>query len=261
MRDQDRDTDPILDLRAVSVIFDGADGPVHAVDQISMRINRGDFVCVVGPSGCGKTTLLHTMAGFLFPSAGEILDEGKPIEEPGWHRGVVFQRPSLYPWLTVQANVEFGPRMRGLPHGQRRELAERYLRMVKLWESRRQFPYELSGGMQQRVAIARVLVNDPHILLMDEPFGALDALTRAHMQEELLEIWRATGKTVVMITHDVEEAVFLATLIHVLTPGPGRIKRSFLPPWSAQGRDRKVKADPEFVAMRQEVIGEIWADE
>ena len=167
--------------------FAARDGTIHAVDRVSLSVPEGDFVCVVGPSGCGKTTLLRVIAGFVAPTAGQAVLDGVPIEGPDHQRGVVFQQPTLYPWLTVRQNVEFGPKMRGVAPARRRELAEHYLRMVRLWDFRDKAPYELSGGMQQRVAIARVLANDPRILLMDEPFGALDALTREHLQEEVLE--------------------------------------------------------------------------
>jgi ABC-type taurine transport system ATPase subunit len=221
-------------------------------------------VCVVGPSGCGKTTLLRIIAGFVTPTAGEARLDGGVIAGPDHQRGVVFQHPALYPWLSVQGNVEFGPKMRGIAATRRRELAERYLRMVRLWDFRGKAPYELSGGMQQRVAIARVLANDPRILLMDEPFGALDALTREHLQEELLKIWRATGKTVFFITHSVEEAVYLATKLVVMSPRPGRILATLEPGFSRETPPRPsrgVKSSPEFVTLREEVLHLIWSDE
>lgn len=240
------------------------DGVVRAVDRVSLSVAEGDFVCVVGPSGCGKTTLLRLIAGFAQPTAGEVRLDGRVITGPDHQRGVVFQQPTLYPWLTVQENVEFGPRMRGLPAAERRALAERYLRLVRLWEFRGRAPYELSGGMQQRVAIARVLANDPRILLMDEPFGALDALTREHLQTELRKIWRATGKTVFFITHSVEEAVYLATTLVVMSPRPGRVLATLHPTFSRDdgaGAARTVKASPEFVRLREEVLGLIWSEE
>ncbi len=218
-------------------------------------------MCVVGPSGSGKTTLLRLIAGFLTPTGGDVRFQGSAIREPGWERGVVFQSASLYPWLSVYRNVEFGPRMRGMAKGERRESVERYLRMVKLWDYRHRHPHELSGGMRQRVAIARVLANEPQVLLMDEPLGALDALTREHLQEELLEIWRSTGKTVVLVTHSVEEAVFLATHIVVLSSQPGTILATVCPPFSRSetaGRGRAIKSDAAFVTLREEVLQHIW---
>jgi taurine transport system ATP-binding protein len=252
---------PVLEMTDVSMDFVARDGAVRAVDRVSLRFREGDFVCVVGPSGCGKTTLLRIIAGFVAPTAGEARLDGAAITGPDHQRGVVFQHPALYPWLTVQDNVEFGPKMRGVPPAGRREIAERYLRMVRLFEFRGKAPYELSGGMQQRVAIARVLANDPRILLMDEPFGALDALTREHLQEELLKIWRATGKTVFFITHSVEEAVYLATTIVVISPRPGRVLATIQSPFSRETPPRSsrlVKSSPEFVALREQVLELIW---
>jgi ABC-type taurine transport system ATPase subunit len=251
-------------MAEVSVDFVSRDGTVQAVDRVSLEFREGDFVCVVGPSGCGKTTLLRIIAGFVAPTAGEARLDGARITGPDHQRGVVFQQPALYPWLTVRQNVEFGPRMRGLPAARRRELADRYLRLVRLWDFRGKAPWELSGGMQQRVAIARVLVNDPRILLMDEPFGALDALTREHLQDELLKIWRATGKTVFFITHSVEEAVYLATRLVVMSPRPGRVLATLEPPFSRETPprpSRAVKSSPEFVALREEVLRLIWGED
>ena len=255
---------PILEIDEVMMEYLSRDGPVAALERVSLAIGEGDFVCLVGPSGCGKTTLLRIIAGFVAPTAGQVRLDGDPILGPDYQRGVVFQHPALYPWLTVQANVEFGPKMRGLPLARRRELAEHHLRMVRLWDFRAKVPYELSGGMQQRVAIARVLANDPRILLMDEPFGALDALTREHLQEELLKIWKATGKTVFFITHSVEEACYLATSILVMSPRPGRILAAVEAPFSRQAAiqdSRVVKSSPEFVALREQVLRYIWETE
>jgi ABC-type taurine transport system ATPase subunit len=251
-------------MREVSMAFGSRDGLVHAVDRVSFALREGDFVCVVGPSGCGKTTLLRIIAGFVAPTRGEAWLDGAVTDRPDHQRGVVFQHPALYPWLTVQQNVEFGPRMRGVAPARRREVAERYLRMVRLWDFRGKAPYELSGGMQQRVAIARVLANDPRILLMDEPFGALDALTREHLQDELLKIWRATRKTVFFITHSVEEAVYLATTILVMSPRPGRILATRGSSFSRETPprpSRAVKSSPEFVALREDILGLIWGDD
>jgi taurine transport system ATP-binding protein len=254
---------PILELDDVSVVFETDDGPVPAVEGVSLAIGEGDFVCVVGPSGCGKTTLLRIIAGFLAPTSGRAVMDGRPIGEPDHERGVVFQHPALYPWLSVRGNVEFGPRMRGVPPAERRRLADEYLRLVRLEEFAGKPPYTLSGGMQQRVAIARVLANDSRVLLMDEPFGALDALTREHMQEELLKIWKSTGKTVFLITHSVEEAVYLATQVVVMSPRPGKVLARIDVPFSRQAGDlegREVKARPEFVATREKVLRLIWGE-
>jgi taurine transport system ATP-binding protein len=253
---------PFLEIEEVSMEYGSAGGPVAALDRVSLSLDEGDFVCVVGPSGCGKTTLMRIIAGFVSPTSGRAQLAGSPIREPDYHRGVVFQQPALYPWLTVEDNVAFGPKMRGLDRTQRSEVAERCLRLVRLWDARAKPPYELSGGMQQRVAIARVLANDPKILLMDEPFGALDALTREHLQEELLKIWKATGKTVFFITHSVEEACYLATRVVVMSARPGRILATIDAPFSRRagpGDSRAVKSSPEFVALRERVLEYIWA--
>jgi ABC-type taurine transport system ATPase subunit len=251
-------------MQDVSMDFVSRDGVIRAVDGVSLSIREGGFVCVVGPSGCGKTTLLRMIAGFVAPTSGEARLDGTVIGSPDHQRGVVFQQPALYPWLTVRQNVEFGPKMRRLPPARQHELAERYLEMVRLWDFRDKAPYELSGGMQQRVAIARVLANDPRILLMDEPFGALDALTREHLQEELLKIWRETQKTVFFITHSVEEAVYLATTIAVMSPRPGRILATIDAPFSREvppRPSRAVKSSPEFVALRERVLALIWGED
>jgi len=214
--------------------------------------------------GCGKTTLLQVLAGFLAPTSGRVTLAGAPIAGPGPDRGVVFQQPALFPWMNVARNAEFGPMVRGISAGERRRRVEHYLRLVGLWDFRHRYPYQLSGGMQQRLAIVRALVNDPKLLLMDEPFGALDALTREKMQEELHAVWRRTRMTVVFITHSVEEAVYLGTEIVVMSPRPGRIvahRRVAFSQAAAERDDmRAIKASAEFVAVREEVLGLIWRE-
>ncbi len=253
--------DSLLELKNVNVTFSVKDGELGAVSDVTLSVKRGEFICIVGPSGCGKTTLLNVMAGFIAPTSGEILFERQPLVSPAWQRGVVFQRPALYPWLTVAENVEFGPKMRGIEKEERQALTKENLDRVKLWDFRNMPPYELSGGMQQRVALARVLANDPEVLLMDEPFGALDALTREHLQEEMLRIWRDTRKTVVFVTHSVEEAIYLATSVLVMSERPGRILANLPSPFSRdylQKDGRDVKSLPEFVKLREEVLSYIW---
>ena len=192
-----------------------------AVDHFSVEIEAGEFFCLLGPSGCGKTTVLKMLAGFEGPTTGEILMDGRPVTGASRDRGVVFQGDdSLYGWLTAVENVEFGLRMRGVARGERRERAMRYLELVGLRGQQQKYPAELSGGMKQRIQIARALVNEPKMLLMDEPFAALDAQTRSLMQEELASIWRATRTTVLFITHDIDEAVTLGTRIGVMRAGP-----------------------------------------
>jgi NitT/TauT family transport system ATP-binding protein len=194
-----------------------------AVQDVSLTIGKGRFVCLLGPSGCGKSTLLNMAAGFIKPTAGLILTDGVPISGPGADRGVVFQEYALFPWYTVLENVELGPRSKNVPKPQRQEIAERFLTMVGLIDHRHKYPKELSGGMRQRAAIARTLANEPPIILMDEPFGALDAQTREGLQDQLLEIWAATHITVVFVTHSLNEAVILADEIAILAAHPGRL--------------------------------------
>jgi ABC-type taurine transport system ATPase subunit len=253
---------PLLELRHVSLSYPTRAGDVQALGDMSLSIDAGDFICVVGPSGCGKSTLLRIIAGFLEPTTGEALIEGGAIHEPGADRGVVFQQPALYPWLTVGENVGFGPRMRGVASGVRETRVAELLRLVGLSDFKGRAPWELSGGMQQRAAIARVLINEPRIMLMDEPFGALDALTRDHMQEALLNIWRATETTIVLITHSVEEAVYLGTRTLVMSPRPGRFVAD-VPTAFSRGREagdsRAIKSSREFIEVREAVLSHIWA--
>lgn len=229
---------------------------VHALERLDLTIEPGQFVCLAGPSGCGKTTLLRLIAGFMRPSEGSITVGDERVARPAAERGVVFQQPTLFPWLSVRKNVELGPKLRGVSARERRDTADHYLSMVGLGDFADRRPYELSGGMQQRCQIARVLTNDPDIVLMDEPFGALDALTRERMQNELLEIWRATGKTILFITHSVDEAVFLGSRVMVMSPRPGRIvldeDAMFSPPGSEIDAT-EIRALPEYARLREQV--------
>ena len=245
----------------VSVRYGRGEAAVNALDHASLGFDQGDFICIVGPSGCGKTTLMQTLAGFLPPTSGRVLVDGTAIVGPGADRGVVFQQAALFPWMSVAANAGFGPKVRGLPRAERNRLVEHWLRLVGLWEFRNRHTYELSGGMQQRLAIVRALCNEPKILLMDEPFGALDALTREKMQEELQAVWRRTAMTMLFITHSVEEAVYLGTDVIVMSPRPGRIIERIACPFARQegNRDiRAIKSSPEFVATRERVLSLIW---
>ena len=229
---------------------------VHALDRIDMTIEPGQFVCLAGPSGCGKTTLLRLLAGFMHPSEGSISVGDEQVRRPAAERGVVFQQPTLFPWLSVRKNVELGPKLRGVSAKDRRETADRYLSMVGLADFTERRPYELSGGMQQRCQIARVLTNDPDIVLMDEPFGALDALTRERLQNELLEIWRATGKTILFITHSVDEAVFLGSRVMVMSPRPGRVvldENAVFSPEDAAIDPTEIRALPAYTELRERV--------
>jgi NitT/TauT family transport system ATP-binding protein len=214
-----------IEIRDVSLFYDTPAGRVHAVDAVSFDIAASEFLCIVGPSGCGKSTLLNIIAGFIPPTGGEIRIGGKQITGHGQDRGVVFQDfAQLFPWRTALGNVAFGLEMKGLPKDEREAVALRQLALVKLEKFARSYPHHLSGGMQQRVAIARALAYNPAVLLMDEPFAALDALTRDDMQRLLADVWRETEKTVIYVTHNVAEAVYLADRVVVMTPHPGRLK-------------------------------------
>jgi NitT/TauT family transport system ATP-binding protein len=215
-----------ISVRNFSKVFQGhgASERVLALDNVSCEIPAGQFLCIIGPSGCGKSTLLHAIAGFVQGTSGEARQDGKPINHPGPDRIVIFQEYGLFPWLTVAENVEFGLLAKGVAASERKVTVQRYLDLVKLGGFERRYPHELSGGMRQRVSIARALAPDPAIVLMDEPFAALDSLTRDVLQEEILRIWEATRKTFVLITHNIEEAVFLGDRVIVMTARPGRIK-------------------------------------
>lgn len=236
-------------------VFRSRGGEVAALDRIDLDIAPGELVTLAGPSGCGKTTLLRMIAGFVQPSTGAISVGGRPVTRPGVDRGVVFQQPALYPWLDVRRNVALGPKLRGVGKAERLATADRYLSLVGLADAADRRPYELSGGMQQRAQIARVLAGDPEVVLMDEPYGALDALTRERLQNELLTLWRETGKTILFITHSVDEAVFLGSRVLVMSPRPGRIVLDEQVPFSADASlsPDRVRALPEFAATAARV--------
>ncbi len=246
-----------LSLRGLTVVFTRRrGGEVVAVDGLDLAVREKEFVCIVGPSGCGKSTLLRVVAGLTRPASGEVMLDGVRVADPGADRGMVFQSYTLFPWLTVQGNVEFGPRLRGMTPEECAQVARRYIELVGLTGFEHAYPKELSGGMQQRAAIARALANDPEILLMDEPFGALDAQTRSLMQELLLKVWEQTHKTVLFVTHDIEEAILLADRVYVMTARPGKIKREVkvsLP----RPRTVEVFDSEEFIRLRREVYQSI----
>lgn len=249
----------------VSMVFSLPGGDdVHALDNVTLEIGKGEIVTVLGPSGCGKTTLLNILAGFLSPTSGEVRLNGRQVRGPGADRGMVFQQGALFEWLTVNDNVAFGPKMGGKPRAEIRETVARLLGIVGLTGFGEKPVYQLSGGMQQRVALARCLANDPEVVLMDEPLGALDALTREKMQGLVLKLWKETGKTIVLITHSVEEALFLGERLIVMAPRPGRIAREYRLPFATRALiegPREVKASPDFVQKREEILSMIWGME
>jgi ABC-type nitrate/sulfonate/bicarbonate transport system ATPase subunit len=242
-----------LVVERLSKTFGSGDAAVEAVAPLDLHVEPGDFLCVVGPSGCGKTTLLNIVAGFERATSGRVTLDQKPITGPGAERGVVFQQGALFNWMSVLENVAFGPRACGVAPQPARESAVRLLELVGLSAFGAKYPYQLSGGMQQRVGIARALANDPQILLMDEPFAALDQQTRELLQEEIRSIWRRTGKTVLWITHSIEEALFLATHIVVMTARPGRVKAAFRSRFN-ESTDPLVAATPEFTAAKRRIV-------
>ena len=228
-------------------------GNIEALKNINLHVATGEFVCVVGASGSGKSTLLRLVAGLEFPTAGKITVDDRIVTGPGADRGMVFQKYTLYPWMTVQKNVEFGMKLLHIEREKRRELASYYLNIVGLTDFAKSLPKELSGGMKQRVAIARALATNPKVLLMDEPFGALDIQTKENMQQFLLEIWRKTGCTILMITHDVSEAVFLSQRIYVLSAQPGTIQQEFNINLSGD-RNYKIKRQHNFYQQTEEIM-------
>ena len=227
--------------------------PVVALDDISFEVEDGEFICILGTSGCGKTTLLRIIAGLEKPTSGEVLVGGVPVEGPSPERGMVFQEYSLFPWRNVLENIAFGLEMKNIPKEERLKLARTYVKRVNLEGFETAYPHELSGGMRQRVAIARALANDPQVLLMDEPLGALDAQTRNQMQQELLEIWEREKKTVIFVTHSVDEAVYLADRMVVLSPRPGRVD-DIVPVDIPRPRDRTTVA---FSELRKKILNRL----
>jgi ABC-type nitrate/sulfonate/bicarbonate transport system ATPase subunit len=241
--------DPYLDLRGLAMRYGKGAQAVSALESIDLAIAEREFVTIVGPSGCGKSTLLYLVAGFLRPTSGSIRLQGRPIAGPGPDRGIVFQRYSLFPWLTVRGNIGFGLDEKGVPRSERNRIVDEHVRLVHLEGFEERYPRELSGGMQQRVALAQTLACQPDILLMDEPFGALDAQTRRILQDEVRRIWRRDTRTVLFVTHDVEEAVALGTRIVVMSARPGRIKEILVRGFEVADGD-EFEANPEFTKLK-----------
>ena len=243
-----------IEIAGVSHAYERNGQRVLALDDVSLAIQAGELVSIVGPSGCGKTTLLFGLAGFITPSRGSILVDGVAVKAPGPDRGVVFQSFALFKWLTVEQNVEFGPKMRAVPAAERRERVQKLLALVGLSRFRDRYPYELSGGMQQRAAIARALANEPAILLMDEPFGSLDAQSRDMMQEELLRIWSASGATIVFVTHSVDEAIYLSSRVVVFTSRPGRVRHVLDVQLPGSRFDYHIRTSGDFIRNKQAIL-------
>ncbi|MDX2186946.1 MAG: ABC transporter ATP-binding protein [Opitutaceae bacterium] len=242
-----------LEVRDLTRRFEKPDGGLHtALEGLSFTTHRREFVCILGPSGCGKSTLLRLLAGLDQPTSGGVLLDGRPVTEPGPERGVVFQSYTLFPWLTVRANVMYGLRIRGMDTSEAEQEARQWLALVGLQAFENAYPAQLSGGMKQRVAIARALANNPRILLMDEPFGALDAQTRAQMQQHLLQIWRNVDVTILFITHDIDEAIYLADRILVLKANPGRLNELIEVP-VPRPRSPSQFLSPEFLATKAHI--------
>ena len=251
--------DVIVKIDHVEKIYQGRSGEVVALNGVDMEIRENEFVCVVGPSGCGKSTLLNIIAGLERPTSGRVCVKGKEVVNPGSERGVIFQQYALFPWLTVKKNVKFGLKLRGVKEPELSVIADKYIRLVGLEECGDSYPKELSGGMKQRVAIARAYAVNPEILLMDEPFGALDAQTRTQLQTELLETWEKEKKTCFFITHDVEEAIILAQRVVIMSARPGRVKE-IVPVNIPYPRTQETKMTKEFLDLKVHVWGQVYRE-
>ena len=251
-----------LSIENISMRFDLPNGTsVQALKDVTLNLKAGELMSVLGPSGCGKTTLLNIVAGFLAPTDGKIILNGHEVHGPDAERGMVFQQGALFEWMSVRENVSFGPRMKGQTEADYGAEVDHLLDIVGLQDFKEKAIYELSGGMQQRVALARCLANDPDVILMDEPLGALDALTREKMQSLVLKLWKETGKTIILITHSVEEALLLGERLLVMAPRPGRIHKEYRLPFADMGvgQDlREVKKHPDYNKTREEILAMIW---
>jgi NitT/TauT family transport system ATP-binding protein len=245
--------------RDVSMAFAGRRGEVLALDRVTVEVPDAHFACIVGASGCGKSTLLNIMAGLIRPTAGTIAVGDRTVEGPGEDRGMVFQSYTLFPWLRVRQNIEFGPSLKGVAAAERRRIADALLEELGLTEFAGAYPTELSGGMKQRVAIARALANDPDVLLMDEPFGALDALTRAGAQRFLTQVWEQHRRTIVFVTHDIDEAIYLGDTVFVMSPRPGRVKE-IVPVEIPRPRSLDDVATTQFAELKHRILSLIFAD-
>lgn len=253
--------DTLISLQGIDLFYDDDSGePFEALHNLDLNLNEGDFVCAIGPSGCGKTSLLRVLAGYERATNGSVTVDGRPHYKPDAEVGVVFQQPNLFPWLSIEKNVGFGPKMKGIDAHQLKQRVSYFLEMVSLIDAAKKLPHQLSGGMKQRAAIARALAADPKVILMDEPFGALDAFTRESMQLSLYDIWRKTNKSIFFITHDVEEALLLSTRIILMYANPGRIVEDIPNPFSARLQDTppaEIRVSKDFIEMREYLVKRI----
>jgi len=249
-----------INLSGVSMVYSREDGPsTAALEEVTLEVPARQIMCIVGPSGCGKTTLLNIAAGFIAPTAGRVLIDGVPVAESRARCGFTFQTEAVFPWMTVAENVGYGLRWSGRSPEQRSAVVHHYLQRVGLTGFAGHWPRELSGGMRKRVDLARAFAVDPPVLLLDEPFGSLDSLTRVQMQQLLLEVWRADRKTLMAVTHDVEEALFLGDKVAVMSSRPARVTRVISVPFSPEDRVADLKLSPEFIALRREVLATLGA--
>ena len=248
-----------LQVKNLSRIYEGNNGPVVALQDVNLTVKESEFVMIVGPSGCGKTTLINIIGGLDEATSGEVLLDGKPVSAPGVDRGMVFQGYSLFPWLNVQKNIEFGLKMKGIPAAERADQAKKYIELVGLKGFETALPKQLSGCMKQRVASARTLANEPEVLLMDEPFGALDAQTRVVMQELLADISRRTGTTILFITHDIDEAVLLGERVYVMSRRPGTV-RDVIEVNIPGERSHNSLVLPEFLETKKQIMDMLWQE-
>ena len=245
--------EPMLRVHHVSKVFEQKDQMVTALEDTNFDVREGEFVTILGPSGCGKSTILKVIAGLTEPSSGYVLLNNQRINGPGADRGMVFQGYTLFPWLTVEQNIGFGLQLKGMAKAERRDIVQHYLELIGLGGFGAMYPNSLSGGMKQRVAIARALANDPEVLLMDEPFGALDAQTRTVMQELLLKVWEESQKTILFVTHDIDEAIFMGDRVYVMTARPGRLKAE-IPVPIPRPREFSIKTSSEFMHLKSEIL-------
>lgn len=259
-----KNSEVLVDINNIQLDYGTKNNTLKALDSIDLQIRTGEFICLLGPSGCGKTSLLNIIAGYLKPTRGKALMLGEEISGPDKHRGVVFQTPTLYNWMNVKENVEFGPKMRGLNNDEIEEISNHFLRQVKLTGFEEKPVFELSGGMKQRVALARVLANYPEMILMDEPFGALDALTRLNMQSLVRNIWHTNDSTIFMITHDIEEALSLATRVILMSKRPGTIIKEYEISYThdiLNANSKYIKFDDRYYELKYEILGLIHDEE